>query len=185
MTLRTIARRYATALADVSIARAEAREVEAELTEWESMIGGTYELRQVIESPTISVGEKRNLIDTLMRRVGVRDTTANFILVLLQNHRLNQLSGINRRFGEVLDERDGVVAATVTTARPMDGESQEGLHAKLASLTGKKVRLSFETDGDLIGGVVARIGSTVYDGSIRKQLQLAKERLMGNQIFPE
>ncbi|HEY3027820.1 MAG TPA: ATP synthase F1 subunit delta [Pyrinomonadaceae bacterium] len=180
MSLRTIARRYASALADVAIALGEERGIQEELNTWESMIASSNELRQVIDSPTITLDEKRRILTKLIERVRPRPTTANFIQVLLQNHRLGQLAAINQRFAQVLDERSGVVAATVTTARPMDGISQDTLQANLAALTGKKVRLSFETDEDLIGGLVTRIGSTIYDGSVRNQLQQARERLMGN-----
>jgi F-type H+-transporting ATPase subunit delta len=180
VSLRTIARRYASALADVAIALGEEREVQEELNTWESMISSSNELRQVVDSPTVTLDEKRRILTKLIERVSPRPTTANFIQVLLQNHRLGQLAAINKRFAQALDERSGVVAGTVTTARPMDGVSQEALQANLAALTGKKVRLSFETDDELIGGLVTRIGSTVYDGSVRNQLQQAKDRLIGN-----
>lgn len=180
MSLRTIARRYASALADVAIALGEEREIQEELKTWESMIAGSNELRQVVDSPTVTLDEKRRILNRLIERVRPRPVTVNFIQVLLQNHRLGQLAAINQRFAQVLDERSGIVAASVTTARPMDGISQDTLRANLAALTGKKVRLSFETDEELIGGLVTRIGSTIYDGSVRNQLQQAKERLMGN-----
>ena len=180
MSLRTIARRYASALADVAIALGDEREIQEELNSWESMIASSNELRQVVDSPTITLDEKRRILNRLIERVKPRPSTANFIQVLLQNHRLGQLAAINRRFAQVLDERSGIVAATVTTARPVDGISQDTLRENLAALTGKKVRLSFATDEELIGGLVTRIGSTIYDGSVRNQLQQAKERLMGN-----
>ena len=180
MSQRTIARRYAAALADVAIARNEAREVQEELNAWQSMIASSVELRQVVESPTIPVDQKRKVLGKIMDRVKPRPTTTNFLQVLLQNHRLDHLTEINERFAQIIDERSGVVAATITTARPIDQAGQESLRASLAGLTGRKVRLSFETDGELIGGLVARIGSTVYDGSVRNQLQQAKERLIGN-----
>jgi F-type H+-transporting ATPase subunit delta len=179
MSVRTIARRYASALADVAIARGEAREVQEELHAWEDMFVQSNELHQLIDSPTVPLDEKRKVIQTLIKRLGPRPTTANFILVLLQNQRLGQLAEINRSFAQTLDVRSGVVAATITTAKPMAQGPQETLRASLAKLTGKQVRLSFETDDELIGGLVARIGSTVYDGSVRNQLQQAKERLIG------
>ena len=180
MSLRTIARRYASALADVAIAAGEERDIQEELNTWESMIASSNELRQVVDSPTITLDEKRRVLNRLIERARPRPITANFLQVLLQNHRLGQLAAINQRFAQLLDERAGVVAATVTTARPMDGNSQDTLRENLAALTGKKVRLSFETDEELIGGLMARIGSTIYDGSVRNQLQQAKERLIGN-----
>jgi F-type H+-transporting ATPase subunit delta len=179
VSVRTIARRYASALADVAIARNEAREVQEELNAWERMFATSNELRQLIDSPTVALDEKRKVLQTLIRRLRPRPTTANFILVLLQNQRLGQLAEINKSFSQALDTRSGVVAATITTAKPMAQGPQESLRVKLATLTGKTVRLSFETDSDLIGGLVARIGSTLYDGSVRNQLQQAKERLIG------
>ena len=179
MSIRTIARRYATALADVAIAQGEAREVQEELNAWEEMFAGSTELRQLIESPTVALDEKRKVLRTLINRLRPRPTTANFIMVLLQNQRLDQLAEINKSFSHALDIRSGVVAATVTTAKPLAQGPQESLRASLAALTGKEVRLSFDTDCELIGGLVARIGSTVYDGSVRNQLQQAKERLIG------
>jgi F-type H+-transporting ATPase subunit delta len=103
----------------------------------------------------------------------------NFLKVLLQNHRLTDLGEINRKFTETLDERAGMVLATVMTARAVPKGSQKQLHAKLTGLTGKKVRVDFVTDPDLLGGIVARIGSTVYDGSVRNQLQMIKEKMTG------
>jgi len=179
LSIRTIARRYASALADVAIAQNEAREVQAELNAWEAMFADSPELRQLVDSPTVPLEEKRKLLRTLINRLRPRATTANFIMVLLQNQRLGQLAEINKSFSQALDARSGVVAATVTTAKPLAQGPQESLRASLAALTGKTVRLSFETDSDLIGGLIARIGSTVYDGSVRNQLQQAKESLIG------
>ena len=86
---------------------------------------------------------------------------------------------INKKFAHTLDERAGLVAATVTTARPIPADVHSQLEGALASLTGKKVRIDFVTDPDLIGGVVTRIGSTVYDGSLRNQLEQIKEKMIG------
>src|SRR5687767_4638233 len=144
------------------------------------MIAGSQELRQVVESPTIALDQKRKVLGKIIDRVKPRPTTTNFLQVLLQNHRLDHLAEINERFAQIIDERAGVVAATVTTARPVDQAGQESRRASLAELTGRKVRLTFETDGQLIGGLVSRLGSTVYDGSVRNQLQQANERLIGN-----
>jgi F-type H+-transporting ATPase subunit delta len=99
--------------------------------------------------------------------------------VLLKNQRLSQLRDIVERYGYVLDERAGVVAANVTTARPIPEELKNSLHETLVAATGRKVRLSFTTDEAIIGGVVARIGSTIYDGSVQNQLERLSESLSG------
>lgn len=179
MSAQAVARRYAAALADVVIARGESRDVQEELSSWERMMQTNPLLMEVFGNPTIAYEQKQNVLGTLIKRTRVRPTTANFLQVLLQNQRLTELGEINQRLAQVLDERAGVVSAQVTTARPVPEASQEALRANLTRLTGKDVRLSFETDEELIGGIVARIGSTIYDGSVRSQLQQFKERLAG------
>lgn len=179
MSVQTVARRYATALADVVIARSEAQEVQKELADWAEMMQSNQQLLEVFRNPTIPYEQKRKVLNMLIGRTRVRPTTANFLQVLLQNHRLAELSEVNKRFTQILDERSSVVSAQVTTARPVPQSSQEALRAKLAAVTGKSVRLSFTTDEELIGGIVTRIGSTIYDGSVRNQLQRIRERLAG------
>ena len=174
-----VARRYATALADVVTARGEAQEVKEELAAWSEMMQSNEQLLEVFRNPTIPYEQKRKVLSTLIARARVRPTTANFLQVLLQNQRLAELSEVNKRFAQILDERSGVVSAEVTTARPVAKSSQAALHDKLAAMTGKSVRMSFTTDEELIGGIVTRIGSTIYDGSVRNQLQQVRERLAG------
>jgi F-type H+-transporting ATPase subunit delta len=179
LSIQTVARRYATALADVVTARGEARQVQEELSAWEMMMNANPMLMEVFSNPTIPYEQKSKVLASLIERVRLRPTTANFLQVLLRNQRLTELTEVNRRFSQVLDERSGVVSAEVTTARPVPESQQEALRAKLAAMTGKQVRLSFTTDEELIGGLVTRIGSTIYDGSVRTQLQQVKERMMG------
>ena len=179
MSVQTMARRYASALGDVVLERGEAAEVQAELVQWEEMIQSTPNLLEVLRNPTIALDQKRTVLNKLIERAKPRQTTVNFLKVLLQNHRLTDLGEINRKFAETLDERAGMVLATVTTARAVTARSQQQLHAQLTGLTGKKVRIDFATDPELIGGVVTRIGSTVYDGSVRNQLQMIKEKMAG------
>jgi F-type H+-transporting ATPase subunit delta len=178
--VQTVARRYATALADVVIARGEAKQVHDELSAWERMMHENAMLLVVFSNPTIPYDQKQNVLSALIARAKLRPTTANFLQVLLKNQRLAELGEVNKRFAYVLDERAGAISADVTTARPVPVAVQEALRAKLASMTGKNVRLSFETDEELIGGIVTRIGSTIYDGSIRNQLERAKAQLIGN-----
>lgn len=179
MSVQTVARRYASALADVVLERGEAREVQEELVAWEKMFQASPMLPEVFRNPTIALDKKRAVLNKLIERAKPRPTTANFLKVLLQNQRLTELGEINQKFTEILDVRAGMVAAIVATARSVPENAQQQLHAKLLSLTGKKVRIDFTTDPDLIGGLVTRIGSTVYDGSVRNHLQLIKEKMAG------
>ena len=109
--MQTVARRYATALADVVTARGEAQEVQEELTAWEEMMRSNEQLLEVFRNPTIPYEQKRKVLSALIARTRVRPTTANFLQVLLQNQRLAELSEVNKRFAQILDERSGVVSA--------------------------------------------------------------------------
>ena len=179
MSIQTVARRYSLALADVVLQSGEAREVQSELKTWEEMMSSNPSLREVFRNPTIALEKKRAVLSQLIAIANPRPTTANFLKVLLQNQRLTELMEINRRFEQVLDERAGMVAATVTTASAVPAAAQQRLQETLARLTGKKVRIDFDTDPQIIGGSVTRIGSTVYDGSVRTQLWQIKEKMAG------
>jgi F-type H+-transporting ATPase subunit delta len=179
LSIQAIARRYSTALADVTLPRGEAREVQQEIDQWCQMMQSNDRLHEIFRNPTIPYNQKRSLLGTLIERTRVRPTTANFLMVLLQNQRLSELSEVSKRFAQVLDERSGVVSAHVTTARPVPESVRLSLRSTLVSLTGKDVRLSYAIDPDLIGGIVTRIGSTVYDGSVRNQLDLLRGKMAG------
>lgn len=179
MSVQMVARRYASALADVILERGEAKEVQRELEQWEELLQSNATLQEVFRNPTIALDKKRAVLNKVIERAKPRPTTTNFLKVLLQNQRLTELPEINRKLVEILDERAGMVAATVTTARRVPGDIQQSLQQRLTTMTQKKVRLNFKQDTDLIGGLVTRIGSTVYDGSVRNQLQLIKERMAG------
>ena len=179
MSLQTIARRYATALADVTTDRREEKEVQNELDQWAGMMESNPQLKEVFANPTIVYDHKRKVLEDLISRTRVTETTASFLRVLLKNQRLSQLRAIAERFGQVLDERGGVVAAHVTTARPIPEDLKNSLHETLAAATGRKVRLSFATDESIIGGLVARIGSTIFDGSVESQLDRLANEMAG------
>ena len=179
MSLQTVARRYATALADVAIERREEREVQNELDQWAEMIEAHSQLKEVFANPTVVYDHKRKVLEELISRTRVRETTASFLRVLLKNQRLSQLRDVVARYGQVLDERGGIVAAHVTTARPLPEDLKNSLHDTLVAATGRKVRLSFATDEAIIGGLVARIGSTIFDGSVQSQLDRLANEMAG------
>jgi len=179
LSVQTVARRYAAALADVAIERKEEREVQNELDQWAAMIEANPQLKEVFANPTVAYDQKRKVLDELISRTHVRETTGSFLRVLLKNQRLSQLREVAARFGHVLDERGGVVAAKVTTARPVPEELRNALHQTLTAATGQTVRLTFTTDEAIIGGLVARIGSTIFDGSVESHLDRLATGLAG------
>jgi len=178
---QTVARRYATALADVVAGKNDERIIQEELVGWELMIETNSQLRDVFANPTIPYDQKRKVLRELITQTKVNPLTANFLEILLKNQRLTALKEINARFAGVLDTRAGVVAAHVTTARPVGDDARKALAEKLSRISGQKVRLSFTTDDSLIGGMVTRVGSTVYDGSIKSQLNRMEKFLAGEQ----
>ncbi len=171
MSLQTVARRYATALADVAISRSDERQVLSELQAWATMLETNPQLKEVFANPTVPHDQKRRVLQELISRTRVSETTTAFLQVLLTNQRLAQLKDIVERLALILDERAGVVAAHVTTARPVPEAQQGALRDALSQVTGNSVRLSFSTDESIIGGLVARVGSTIFDGSVESQLQ--------------
>lgn len=181
MSVQAIARRYAAALADVAVPRQEAREVQEDLSAWGAMLQEHSQLIEVFRNPTIPYEQKRRVVNALIERTRVRQTSANFIRVLLQNQRLADLHEINASFAQELDRRSGVVAAHVTTARPLPLHEQEILQSRLSELTHRKVKLQFTVDESLIGGIVTRIGSTIYDGSVQSQLQQLRHQMAGER----
>lgn len=179
MSSQAVARRYATALADVVLERGEEREVQAELLQWQQMIDSSPLLRELLTNPTIALDQKQTALAELISRSRVRPTTANVLKLLLKNQRLSDLDAINQRFAQVLDERSGVVSAEVTSARSLPDESKVLIQQNLRGITGREVRVNFLINEALIGGIVAKIGSTVYDASIKNQLEELGKSIAG------
>lgn len=178
MSIETVARRYATALADVVTKTGDAQSIQTELKTWEQMMTSNAELLEVFSSPAIAHHNKEKVLENLLERTKPSKTTANFLRVLLRNNRLTRISEINKRFVSVLEERSGVVSAKITSARPLSEAEKSELQINLEKLTGKRVSTNFEIDAQIIGGVITRIGSTVYDGSVKTKLEELKEQLI-------
>lgn len=179
MSSQTVARRYAFALADVVSERNEAQLVQAELAAWAKMISENNALLEAFSNPTVAYEQKRNVLNELIARTKVRPTTTNFLRTLLKNQRLAELPQVNDKLAQILDERAGIVSAEIISARPVGENARALLEEKLREITGKKARLTFATDESLLGGIITRIGSTIYDGSVSNQLSRLREELAG------
>lgn len=178
MSVETIARRYGTALADVVLKSDETETVKSELNAFGAMIAENADLQSVFGNPSIAHASKEKLLGELIARSKPSKTTANFLRVLLQNNRLTELAEISERFESVLEERSGVVLAEITSARELPDTERSEFERNLERLTGKKVRVNYSVDADIIGGAVTRIGSTVYDGSVKTKLEHLREQLV-------
>jgi F-type H+-transporting ATPase subunit delta len=180
MSVETVARRYGAALADVVLKSGETETVRAELRSWDALLKGNAELGAVFANPAIAHKNKENILETLISRSGPGRTTANFLRVLLRNGRLGELSEIIERFEAELEDRSGNVVAKVISARELTETEKAELHANLAKVTGKNIKPAYFVDKGIIGGVVTQIGSTVYDGSVRTQLENLKQEMIGS-----
>ena len=178
MSTETIARRYSVALADVVSGKGEIDAVKAEVGAWAEMFASNADLQNVFSNPTIKHTDKEKLLENLIAKTQPGKTSANFVRVLLQNGRLTDIGDINTRFTDVLDERRGLVSAQVTSARELPEGERAEFERNLEKLTGKKVTVSYSIDKEIIGGVVTRIGSTVYDGSVKTKLENLREQLI-------
>lgn len=178
MGIETISRRYATALADVVLKSGETEVVRAELKMWEQLMAANGDLQKAFGNPAIGHVKKEKVLEGLVAKTAPSRPTANFLRVLLSNGRLMDLSDIIERFELVLEERSGIISAEVTSARELADAQRNELKASLEKRTGKQVKFNFALDPNLIGGVVTRVGSTVYDSSVKTQLENLREELV-------
>jgi len=173
-----LATRYAQALVDVVTRAAGATEgVAAELASFSAAVGTSPELRSVLLSPAVALVKKKAVLAGVAARLGLSRTTLNFLYVVTDHRRLALLPEMKAAFQALLDERLGIVRADVAAAAPLAPDQQSELAARLTARTGKQVRLNTSTDPALLGGLVVRVGSTVYDGSVRGRLRALESRL--------
>ena len=178
MSVETLSRRYASALADVVEKTGEAETVKSELRQWVEMMASSRDLSEAFGSPAIAHLSKEAVLEQLIAKSAPSKTTANFLRVLLRNGRITELAAFSDKFELVLEERAGIITAKITSARELGEGEKSGLQSSIENMTGRKVKLEFDTDENLIGGVVTRIGSTVYDGSVRTQLENLRQQLV-------
>ena len=175
-----VASRYAQALADAVLAPTsdvEPKQALAQLRSIEDLVESTPELRSVLLSPAIATSKKRAVMGRFAEQLGVTRLVRNFLFLVVDRRRADILDEIAVAFEAALDERLGFVRAEVTSAAPLSERQQTELQESLSRVAGKQVRCEFKLNPELIGGVIARIGSKVYDGSVRTQLQSLGQRL--------
>ncbi len=177
--MSVIDQRYAHALADlVEAGRANPELLGRELGDLAQMLHESPELRQILGSPAIPVRNKRGLLQTIVTRAGLSPLTRNLLLVLNDRGRLTALPAIANDFQEILLQRRGVHRAEVVSARVLDQEEQRGLEQRLAAVVGGSVQATYRQDPSVIGGFLARVGDTVFDGSLRGRLERMRQRLV-------
>ncbi len=176
--MSAVASRYARAFADVVLeAKLDPKQVTEQLAGIVALYGSTPDLRRAWESPAIPAEQKRKLLDAIMQKSGMLRPVRNFIAVLIDHGRIRQIEHIARQFQTELNHRLGIIEAEVTSARPLPESESRELLAEMERVTGKRVSAQYKIDPSMIGGAAIRVGSTIYDGSVRGQLQKIKEQL--------
>jgi F-type H+-transporting ATPase subunit delta len=173
-----VAGRYARAFAEVvADHKLDPAKTVQELDDFVALLQGSHELHNVLLNPAVESRQKLGLLDAILKLIGGGKLMRNFIAVLISHKRIGQIGEIAAEFRKELDRRMGIAAAQVSSARELTATEKKSLEQKLATLTGMSVRTSYSEDADLLGGVVVRIGSTVYDGSVRGQLRRIRQEI--------
>ncbi|MBZ5644183.1 MAG: ATP synthase F1 subunit delta [Acidobacteriia bacterium] len=176
--MKALAERYAGALVDVALENKQADQIKQELAQFAAMVRESDELRSFLANPSIARASKHAAIEQLVMRMGASRTLRNYLFVIVDQRRAGLLIEIEQAFSALLDARQGITQATVTSAAELTDLERAEMNAALVKLTGKKVQAKFSTDTALIGGAVVRIGSTIYDGSVRAQLERMRLRMV-------
>ncbi|NYF79529.1 ATP synthase F1 subunit delta [Granulicella arctica] len=177
--MAVFAPRYAHAFAEVVASkRLDVVAAQQQLRDFAGTLAGSSDLHEVLLNPSIAEEQKLKVLDAIASRIGMFREVRNFIAVIMDHHRLAALDEILAEYALVADEGSGIAEAEITSALPLNEADRAALEAQVAKLAGGRVRASYHQDSSLLGGAVVRIGSTVYDGSVRAQLQQLKERLI-------
>jgi len=170
--------RYARAFTEVVFARRlDANKAITSLQSMEQILASSHELRTLLQNPSVPGDQKLRLLDALTKRIGATQEVRNFLAILVDHHRLSGFSEIVKEVKEQLNERLGIADAEVISARELGAEEKRMLETQIAKTTGKTVRAHYLQDPAVMGGAIVRVGSTIYDGSVRGQLQKLREQL--------
>ena len=169
---------YARAFADVILkAHLDVERAVAELRSVATLLNESSDLRQVWENPAIPVEQKRRVLDVIAQRDGISKQVRNLVAILIDHRRTHFLNAVIRQLEKELDARMGFAEAEITSVRELDQTEKREFEQQVAKVTGKKVRAHYGRDASLLGGAVVRVGSTVYDGSVKGQLERMKEAI--------
>lgn len=177
MMITSTTMKYARALAEVAFEIGTAKQVADELSSFVDAMEESRELAAALENPAYPLAIKQEIVRKVASRMKLEPIVLNFFLLLVERSRISQLEVMREGFQRVLDEHAGVVKVSVSSPHELPDATRKGLEKALRRLTGEKVRLEYGLDESLIGGVKLQIGSTVYDGSVRTQLDQLRQEL--------
>ena len=179
--METVTNTYARAFADVIVARSfDAAKTLGELKSLLALVEESTDLLHVWENPAIPADQKRRLLDAIVTEQRISRPVRNFLAVLIDHRRMPFLPQIVQQFEHEIDQRLGFAEAEITTARDLNDGEKRFLEKYLQELTGKKVKARYLRDRTLMGGVIVKVGSTIYDGSVLGQLQRIRQQIAGS-----
>jgi len=177
----TIAKRYARAFFDIAAEENRYEGYYDELIKFSSVIDQSSDFKEFLANPMFNNEDKKAVVKTILERVSLSGTSANFLNLLADKQRIGILDEIVQCYRELMDNALKKVRVRVRTAFPLSGELSNGLLTNLEALTNKKVDMTIEEDNSLLGGIVVQVGDTLYDGSIRSQLNNIRN-LLGEEV---
>jgi F-type H+-transporting ATPase subunit delta len=170
---------YAHALADVIMAdKLDKAEIDRQLLDFQATWSDSQQLREVFQNPAIALDTKLKVLDAMVPRIGMMKQARNFVALLLQNGRIHALDSVVADYRGEMNRRLHIGEAEITSVRELSAEEKSKIEAKAAVLAGLEIRATYKQDASLLGGVVLRIGDTVYDGSVRGRLEELREKIM-------
>jgi F-type H+-transporting ATPase subunit delta len=173
--------RYAKALLDIVMAPGSGVEPQAVLENLRAVadaIDTSATLKAALLSPAVPPGRKRAVIGRLIEPLHVAKQVRNFLYVVVDHRRIMQIDSIVDAYEQLLDERLGYVGVEISSASLLDSSQRSALEDRLSGMAKKKAKAAYTVDPSIIGGVVARVGSVVYDGSVRGQLERLRIKLL-------
>ena len=176
--MASVASTYARAFADVVFsAHLDANRVIGGMRRISALLAESEELRRVWENPAIAAEQKRGVLDAIVRREGFSRPVRNFVAVLIDHRRIALLEEVLQDCEKELNRRLGFAEAQITSARELSSAERRALESQVEKLTGKKIRARYGRDESILGGAIVQVGSTIYDGSVKGQLERIREQL--------
>ena len=179
MSAGSLARRYAKALMSIGVDEGSYAQMGTQLASVSKAIASSPELSDILENPVVSRTDREKVVLAILQRVGASKTVENFCRLLLERERMQILPDIQRELQAMIDEKSGQVTAEIRSAKALTPAQEIQLKSTLEKLSGKSIRITVKEDPSLLGGVVAKVGDLVYDGSLRTQLSELRRNLGG------
>lgn len=167
----SIARRYARAVLSLGLDGGNLSALGSEVSSMAGLMKESAELRETLTNPVFPRDERKKIVAAILERGGASQNTKNLLALLVDRERINYLPDISRELSAMIAQQEQRVTAEVVSAAPLSAEQEQRLQAVLSKLSGKTVKLETSVDPALIGGVVAKVGDSVYDGSLKTQLK--------------